>query len=53
MQDAMALLREWMEDAGMRSWVDIMGNVHGRVDAPNGTEPVLLLGSHFVRAFPL
>lgn len=49
MQDAMALLTEWMEDAGMRSWVDIMGNVHGRVDAPNGTEPVLLLGSHFVR----
>ncbi|GAQ83425.1 Allantoate amidohydrolase [Klebsormidium nitens] len=47
MQEAMALLQEWMTDAGMRTWVDIMGNVHGRVDAPNSTAPALLLGSHF------
>lgn len=48
MQEAMDLLQEWMTDAGMRTWVDMMGNVHGRVDAPNSTAPVLLLGSHFV-----
>ncbi|CAF2130477.1 unnamed protein product [Brassica napus] len=40
------LLREWMEDAGLLTWVDNMGNVHGRVEPKNGSTPALLIGSH-------
>ncbi|RIA04020.1 hypothetical protein BRARA_K01792 [Brassica rapa] len=40
------LLREWMEDAGLSTWVDNMGNVHGRVEPKNGSTPALLIGSH-------
>ncbi|KAE8671116.1 Allantoate deiminase [Hibiscus syriacus] len=29
------LICEWMEDAGLRTWVDSMGNLHGRVDGMN------------------
>uniref|UniRef100_A0A803NA16 Uncharacterized protein n=1 Tax=Chenopodium quinoa TaxID=63459 RepID=A0A803NA16_CHEQI len=37
------VISQWMEDAG---WVDIMGNVHGRVDGMNASAPALLMGSH-------
>ncbi|KAF5729231.1 allantoate deiminase isoform X2 [Tripterygium wilfordii] len=40
------LIREWMEDAGLRTWVDYMGNVHGRVEGMNKTAEALLIGSH-------
>lgn len=40
------VIREWMEDAGLRTWVDSMGNVHGRVDGKNASAPALLMGSH-------
>ncbi|KNA20963.1 hypothetical protein SOVF_047540 isoform B [Spinacia oleracea] len=40
------VIRQWMEDAGLRTWVDIMGNVHGRVDGINASAPALLMGSH-------
>ncbi|XP_078438401.1 allantoate amidohydrolase [Wolffia australiana] len=39
-------VREWMEDAGLRTWMDQMGNVHGRVDGANTSEAALLIGSH-------
>lgn len=34
-------------------WVDIMGNVHGRVDGINASAPALLMGSHLVNYFSL
>ncbi|KAL8160244.1 hypothetical protein V2J09_001781 [Rumex salicifolius] len=40
------VIRQWMEDAGLRTWVDMMGNVHGRVDGKNPNASALLLGSH-------
>ncbi|CAN8325361.1 unnamed protein product [Cochlearia groenlandica] len=40
------LIRRWMEDAGLSTWVDYMGNVHGRFDPKNGTTQALLIGSH-------
>ncbi|XP_044497116.1 allantoate deiminase 2 isoform X3 [Mangifera indica] len=40
------LLGEWMEDAGLRTWVDQMGNVHGRTEGMNMTSDALLIGSH-------
>ncbi|XP_062094843.1 allantoate deiminase 1 isoform X2 [Humulus lupulus] len=36
-----------MEDAGLRTWIDCMGNVHGRVEGRNTTAEALLIGSHF------
>ncbi|VFQ71948.1 unnamed protein product [Cuscuta campestris] len=35
-----------MGDAGLRTWIDHMGNVHGRVDGINPSEKALLIGSH-------
>lgn len=40
------LLRRWMEDAGLRTWVDQMGNIHGRTEGMNPSERALLIGSH-------
>lgn len=40
------LIRAWMEDAGLYTWVDQMGNVHGRVDGANAGEKAILIGSH-------
>ncbi|XP_024392183.1 allantoate deiminase 2 [Physcomitrium patens] len=40
------LLAVWMKDAGLRTWEDELGNVHGRSDGANATAPALLLGSH-------
>ncbi|GKV36046.1 hypothetical protein SLEP1_g44224 [Rubroshorea leprosula] len=40
------VIQEWMKDAGLRTWVDSMGNVHGRVDGMNASAQALLLGSH-------
>ncbi|KAK9156161.1 hypothetical protein Sjap_003641 [Stephania japonica] len=40
------LLCSWMEDAGLRTWVDQMGNVHGRVEGKNSSAEALLIGSH-------
>ncbi|KAM3250763.1 allantoate deiminase 1 [Capsicum chacoense] len=41
-----SLLRTWMEDAGLKTWVDQMGNVHGRAEGINPSEKALLIGSH-------
>ncbi|MCI19507.1 allantoate amidohydrolase, partial [Trifolium medium] len=43
---AIDLIRKWMEDAGLRTWVDQMGNVHGRVEGANANTEALLIGSH-------
>ncbi|XP_057812029.1 allantoate deiminase 2 [Salvia miltiorrhiza] len=40
------LIRRWMEDAGLQTWVDQMGNVHGRHEGLNPREKALLIGSH-------
>ncbi|KAK9074952.1 hypothetical protein SSX86_003271 [Deinandra increscens subsp. villosa] len=40
------LIRTWMEDAGLTTWVDGLGNVHGRVQPPNASKKALLIGSH-------
>lgn len=40
------LIRRWMEDAGLITWVDQMGNVHGRTAGMNANEKALLIGSH-------
>ncbi|XP_011035488.1 PREDICTED: allantoate deiminase isoform X3 [Populus euphratica] len=40
------LIRAWMEDAGLTTWVDYMGNVHGRVEGLNASAEALLIGSH-------
>lgn len=44
--EAANLIQNWMEDAGLRTWVDYMGNIHGRVEAVNSTAEALLIGSH-------
>lgn len=37
-----------MREAGLRTWVDAMGNVHGRADGQDGEDaPLLLVGSHY------
>ncbi|KAG7019778.1 Allantoate deiminase 2 [Cucurbita argyrosperma subsp. argyrosperma] len=40
------LLQKWMEDAGLRTWVDCMGNLHGRTEGRNASAEALLIGSH-------
>nr|POE61643.1 allantoate deiminase [Quercus suber] len=40
------LIRGWMEDAGLRTWVDQLGNLHGRVEGTNASAEALLIGSH-------
>ncbi|PIN17262.1 Allantoate deiminase [Handroanthus impetiginosus] len=41
-----SLIRTWMEDAGLHTWVDQMGNVHGRYEGLHPSEKALLIGSH-------
>ncbi|TCL87028.1 allantoate deiminase [Curtobacterium sp. PhB142] len=36
----------WMQDAGLTTWQDAAGNLHGRVGGMAPDAPVLLLGSH-------
>ena len=35
----------------MRTWMDHVGNVHGRVDGANASAPALLIGSHYDTVF--
>ncbi|WP_144713671.1 allantoate amidohydrolase [Curtobacterium pusillum] len=41
-----AVVGEWMRDAGLRTWQDAAGNLHGRTDGTTPDAPTLLLGSH-------
>ena len=36
-----------MREAGLRTWQDGVGNVHGRLDGRARDAPALLLGSHY------
>lgn len=45
---AARVIDSWMQDAGMRTWTDGVGNVHGRLDGSNPSAPALLIGSHMV-----
>ena len=40
-------IRKWMREAGLRTWLDAVGNVHGRVDGRARDAPALILGSHY------
>jgi len=42
MREVHRLVREWMEDAGLRVWVDAVGNIRGVSD----DGPRLMIGSH-------
>lgn len=45
-QRANALVGEWMQAAGMRTWQDAVGNICGRYEGQNAGAQALLLGSH-------
>jgi allantoate deiminase len=40
-------LQQWMHVAGLNTWTDAIGNVHGRLQSANLTAPTLVLGSHY------
>ena len=42
MREVHRLVRQWMEEAGMRVWVDAAGNIRG----VSGDGPRLMIGSH-------
>ena len=41
-----AIVASWMADAGLQTWQDPAGNLHGRVPGATADAPTLLLGSH-------
>jgi allantoate deiminase len=41
-----ALVAQWMQEAGMETWVDAAGNICGRYDAKNSCAKTLVLASH-------
>ncbi|GFR47399.1 hypothetical protein Agub_g9116 [Astrephomene gubernaculifera] len=43
---AQQLIR-WMQDCGMETWADAVGNVHGRIRSARDGAQELLLGSHY------
>jgi len=40
------VVAEWMQEAGMRTWTDSVGNICGRYEGIDPQAPALLLGSH-------
>lgn len=40
------LVAQWMQDAGMETWVDAAGNICGRYDGKNPCAKTLILASH-------
>ncbi|KAK3280352.1 hypothetical protein CYMTET_11808 [Cymbomonas tetramitiformis] len=42
-----AVLRAWMEDAGLRVWMDQLGNVRGRIEGSMPGTRAIVMGSHF------
>lgn len=45
-QQASQELIRYMEEAGMRTWVDRIGNIHGIYSGDNDDDKTILLGSH-------
>uniref|UniRef100_A0A0E0GWT3 allantoate deiminase n=1 Tax=Oryza nivara TaxID=4536 RepID=A0A0E0GWT3_ORYNI len=43
---ASAVIISWMKDTGLTTWIDQMGNIHGRFEPTNSTKEALLIGSH-------
>ena len=43
---AMDKVESWMREGGMDTWVDEVGNVHGRLEGATPNQKVLLVGSH-------
>ncbi|KAJ3679278.1 hypothetical protein LUZ60_017289 [Juncus effusus] len=41
------LIKTWMQDAGLKTWVDQMGNIHGRTQAITKFSEAILIGSHY------
>lgn len=39
-------VESWMQEAGMKTWIDEVGNVWGRYACHNENAPTLVLGSH-------
>ncbi|GIL75590.1 hypothetical protein Vretimale_15186 [Volvox reticuliferus] len=40
-------IKSWMQDIGMQTWIDAVGNVHGRIKASRDGTQAVLLGSHY------
>lgn len=40
------ILLGWMQQLGLRTWIDAAGNIYGRLEADSGL-PCVLIGSHF------
>ncbi|OIH94676.1 Zn-dependent hydrolase [Curtobacterium sp. MCBA15_001] len=40
------IVARWMQDAGMTTWQDAAGNLHGSIAGATADAPVLLIGSH-------
>jgi allantoate deiminase len=36
-----------MSEAGMLSWIDAIGNVHGYLNASDAETPAVMMGSHY------
>lgn len=36
-----------MQRAGMESWIDAVGNVHGQLQGSDPSLPLLVIGSHY------
>ncbi|HQS03289.1 MAG: allantoate amidohydrolase [Halothiobacillus sp. 24-54-40] len=45
-REGLRLVEQWMQEAGMSTWVDAAGNQWGRLTARAHDAPVLILGSH-------
>lgn len=45
-KEGVALVKSWMEDAGLSTRTDNFGNLIGRMQGKNDEAPVLMLGSH-------
>ncbi|SDP18676.1 Zn-dependent hydrolase [Halobacillus aidingensis] len=43
---AKTLVKQWMDEAGMNTWVDEAGNVFGQLLGRDETLPIVLAGSH-------
>eukprot|EP00803_Ostreobium_quekettii_P000066 evm.model.scf_4391.2 EVM.evm.TU.scf_4391.2 scf_4391:1938-4777(-) len=45
---AAQLIKSWMLDAGLESWIDAVGNVHGRANGSSPDDlPAVMVGSHY------
>ncbi len=45
-KEAMVLLISWMQQAGMKVWIDTVGNLYGRLEGTDPEAPAVLTGSH-------